>query len=370
MTYRQAATMMWQCSTIACDSWFPETTSKCKACGKHRLKDKNQQKPEIDYFSYNKGGKEVIGRLCPQEDGEDVTMDSTDYTLPAEQVELVQRRAELKEQLDMMISNRVHPDAVKFVQEQLDGLPMPTVNQPVRDWACLTAQQLTINNTYRKQIDICNKTKVDLEQEILDRAAKLTKSIEEANQDFAARIAAIQGQHAIHLADTVARQETNNVKTMLVEEQHNKKKEELTIAIAAASKREAKESAAPSAAQPPRPPPPRPPQPANVTPSFSAETIMAQMATSGLVAGPPEHAAALAAMIAAMLTKAMAPQVVPEALAITLSDAEADVASREKDEQELSIEAASLNGERNPVKGIVEIKGKTPRVGRSRSPRQ
>jgi hypothetical protein len=342
----------WKCSNTLCNIWHTDAVSKCK-CGKHRLKDKDDKKKEVVYLSCSKQGQEVLGRLCTQEDGDDVAMASADYTLPADQMELVQKRLELTEQLEKLIAMGVHQDAVNVVKAQLAKLPKPSANQPVQDWACLTAQQLHISKEYRKKADLCEKKKNDIEQEKKDRAAELCRELAEATKQHEARMEAISTQHAIHLADTMVREEANLAMSADLEEQHAKIMEEIRAAIEAAAPPK-KEATEPTAVPPAvtRPPPPTMNN-APAMPVITAEGVMAQMAASNSFAVPQEQAAAFAAMMNAMLTAAMMPVASSStavAAATTLPATAPDAGSLvSREQEELGREVESLNGGGKPA---------------------
>jgi hypothetical protein len=345
-----AGKQAWRCSTIACDAWYMDTVHKCTTCGKQRLKDKEDKKPkaEIEYLTCSKQGQEVLGRLCLQEDGDDIAMPSSDYTLPLDQVELVQKRAELTDMINTMTGMGVPKDAVELVRLQLSKLPLPSSNQPVQDWACLTAQQLQITKEYRKKADLCDKRKGELIQEKQDRAKELSRELEVAAKEYDARVEAISRQHAIHLADTLIREEANLAMSAKLETQNAKLMDELKVAIELASKKENKEPTA-TQAVPTRPPPPVMAQ-APVVPLFTAESVLAQMQAASSGAIPTEQAAAFAAMMNSMLTAAMAP-----APAVNNGGVTTPVATEPSpDKQELiydeklAEEVASLNGGGKP----------------------
>jgi hypothetical protein len=311
---------------------------------------REKPKPEVEYLTCSKQGQEVLGRLCLQEDGDDVAMVSTDYMLPLYQVELVQKRLELTQQLEQVITMGLHKDAVDVVSLQLSKLPMPSTNQPVQDWACLTAQQLPISKEYRKKADVCEKRKNEILQEKKDRAAELSRELEEATKEHEARVEAISSQHAIHLADTLIREEANLAMSAKLEAQHAKLMEELKVAIELASKKEATEPTASQAAVASRPPPPTMVQ-VPVVPLFTAESVLAQMQAASFGTVPPEQAAAFAAMMNLMLTTAMSPALSPSMAVVTTPVVtEANAESRDKAElEELGKEVASLNGGGKPA---------------------
>jgi hypothetical protein len=261
----------------------------------------------------------------------------------------VAKRLELTQQLEQVITMGLHKDAVDVVRLQLSKLPMPSNNQPVQDWACLTAQQLAITKEYRKKADVCEKRKCEILQEKKDRATELSRELEEATKEHEARVEAISAQHAIHLADTLTREEANLAMSAKLEEQNGKLMDELKVAIELASKKEAVDPTLTQAAVVTRPSPPTMSQ-TPVLPVFTAEGVLAQMqaASSGTV--PPEQAAAFAAMMNTMLAAAMVPPAaVSKGGAITpiVTEPSPIVPEYTVDEQ-LAEELASLNGGGKP----------------------
>jgi hypothetical protein len=333
----------WKCSTIACEAWYPDTVNRC-LCGKPRLRDKEEKKVkgEHEYLPCTKQSQEILGRLCAQDDGDDANM-NLDYQLPLDQVELVQEREKLMMHLKTCTSNDVPKEAIDAIKLKLSKLPLPSSNQPAQDWACLAAQQLKSKKEYQKQAAICEKRKDALVQEKEDRDQELSRELELANLDHEARVAAIRSQHAIHMADTLAREEANLAKAATLEAQNEKLMEELSNAIEA-SKKEGKESAG-TQAPVMRPQPPALVQ-APALPAFTGEMIMNQMgaANSGLI---PEQAAAFAIMINNMISAAMAPTVVNASVitpAVIVPDPVPPVPQEPSDEAELTAELATLNG--------------------------
>jgi hypothetical protein len=340
------ATNTWKCVTIACNAWYTDAASKCKTCGKARLKDKEEKKPkpEVEYLTCSKQGQEVLGRLCMPEDGDDTAMASSDYMLPLDQVELVAKRNELSQQVEQAVTNGFPKEAVDVMRLQLSKLPKPSTNQPVQDWACLTAQSLAISKAYRQKADVCEKRRCEILQEKADRAKECTRELEEATKEHEARMEAISVQHAIHLADTHAREEANLAMSAKLEEQNAEMMDKLKVAIDLASKKEAADPTLIQAAVVARPSPPTLSQ-APLLPVFTAEGV--QAASSGTVL--PEQAAAFAAMMNTMLAAAMVPAVVSPGGATTPIVTEPSlIVPNYTVDKELAEELASLNGGGKP----------------------
>ena len=335
----------WKCSTIACEAWYPDTVHRC-VCGKPRLKDKEEKKAkgEHEYLPCTKQSQEILGRLCTQDDGEDANM-NLDYQLPLDQVELVRERERLTLHLKTCTNMDVPKEALDAIKLKLSKLPLPCSNQPAQDWACLAAQQLKSKKEYQRQADICEKKKDELHQEKEDRDKELSRELELAVLDHEARVTAIRSQHAIHMADTLLREEANLAKAAILETQNEKLMEELNNAIEA-SKKEGKE---PAGTQAPvmRPQPPALVQ-ASAPPVVTGEMVMSQMqaANSGVL--PPEQAAAFAIMINNMISAAMAPPAVNGGVITPTVIVPNPVPQEISDEAELAAELGALNGGGKP----------------------
>jgi hypothetical protein len=264
-------------------------------------------------------------------------------------VELVAQRQELSQQVEQAITMGFPKEVVEVLKLQLSKLPKPSTNQAVQDWACLTAQSLAITKEYRKKAEVCEKRRCEILQEKADRAKECTRELEEATKEHEARMEAISAQHAIHLADTHAREEANLAYSAKLEEQNCKVMEELSAAIALASKKEAADTTSTQAAVVARPSPPTLSQ-ATAAPVFTAEGVLAHMQATGSAGVPPEQATAFAAMLNAMMASAMTPVAVVAPVAVTIpTGIVTNVGPLGSTEDEgLAAELASLNGGGKP----------------------
>ena len=89
------------------------------------------------------------------------------------------------------------------------SLPKPVLNQPHQDMAKVSADRLRLNTEYLKKSAICKSKAAELEEELESREEARWKEVEEALKIHEARLDAIASQHAIQLADTLARQAAN-----------------------------------------------------------------------------------------------------------------------------------------------------------------
>jgi hypothetical protein len=162
-------------------------------------------------------------------------------------------------------------------------------------------------------------------------------------------VEAITSQHALHLADTLTREEANLAMGAKLEAQNAAIMEELRIAIELAKKKESVDPLVTQVAEITRPHPPLLAQ-APVMPLFTMEGVLAQMQAASSAVVPSEQAAAVAAMMNAMMTTAFTPAIAAGPVAPTIPTAtEPKAESRELiDDEKLAAEVASLNGGGKP----------------------
>ena len=239
---------MWQCIAAECGTWMLSKDTKCTSCKKQKptqqLPEEEQAVKQTTQATQQKPGMklskvegEMTGRLLLGGiDAEgDVELGNDAYQMPEETKKLTEERAAYEELLKQMKEKKAPAEVIKSMQEALDKMPKPKQHQAMRDATNSLRTRLEVTEAFQKLDGQCIEKEAALAQEEALRAANREKEIDAANEEHRMRVAKIEEQHALHVADMKRRAAENAAKRKALKAEMEERLERMEQVLAKAA---------------------------------------------------------------------------------------------------------------------------------------